>query len=67
MVPPLPVTAAMAATVDHRSRQSLLYRRLLTERSWERAVGYAIVANVCSATVGLLLIDPLWRFIVSIS
>ena len=47
--------------------ESLLYRRLLTERSWERAVGYAIVANVCSATVGLLLIDPLWRFIVSIS
>ena len=46
---------------------SLLYRRLLTERSWERAVGYAIVANVHSATVGLLLIDPLWRFIVSIS
>jgi len=46
---------------------TLLYRRLLTERSWERAVGYAIVANVCSATVGLLLIDPLWRFIVSIS
>ena len=41
--------------------------RLLTERSWERAVGYAIVANVCSATVGLLLIDPLWKFIVSIS
>ena len=47
--------------------ESLLYRRLLTERSWARAVGYAIVANVCSATVGLLLIDPLWRFIVSIS
>ena len=45
----------------------LCYRRLLTERSWERAVGYAIVANVCSATVGALLIDPLWRFIVSIS
>ena len=47
--------------------ESLLYRRLLTERSWERAVGYAIVANACSATVGALLIDPLWRFIVSIS
>ena len=47
--------------------ESLLYRRLLTERNWERAVGYAIVANVCSATVGALLIDPLWRFIVSIS
>ena len=45
----------------------LCYRRLLTERNWERAVGYAIVANVCSATVGALLIDPLWRFIVSVS
>lgn len=45
----------------------LAYRRLLTEKGKGRATGYAIVANVCSATVGLLLIDPLWRFIVSIS
>ena len=45
----------------------LLYRRLLTEKSKGRATGYAIVANVCSAVVGLWLIDPLWRFIVSIS
>ena len=45
----------------------LAYRRLLTEKGKGRAMGYAIVANVCSATVGLLLIDPLWRFIVSIS
>ncbi len=45
----------------------LCYRRLLTEKGKGRATGYAIVANVCSATVGLLLIDPLWRFIVSIS
>ena len=45
----------------------LCCRRLLTEKSKGRAAGYAIVANVCSATVGLLLIDPLWRFIVSIS
>ena len=45
----------------------LCYRRLLTEKGRGRAVGYAIVANVCSATVGALLIDPLWRFIVSIS
>ena len=34
----------------------LCYRRL-----------YRTLANVCSATVGALLIDPLWRFIVSIS
>ena len=45
----------------------LCYRRLLTEKSKGRAAGYAIVANVHSATVGLVLIDPLWRFIVSIS
>ncbi len=45
----------------------LLYRRLLTEKGKGRAAGYAVVANVCSATVGLALIDPLWRFIVSIS
>ena len=30
-------------------------------------MGYAIVANIHSATVGLLLIDPLWKLIVSIS
>ena len=45
----------------------LLYRRLLTEKGKGRAAGYAVVANVQSATVGLLLIDPLWRFIVSIA
>ena len=45
----------------------LCYRRLLTEKGKGRATGYAVAANVCSATVGLLLIDPLWRFIVSIS
>ena len=45
----------------------LCYRRLLTEKGRGRTVGYAVAANVCSATVGLLLIDPLWRFIVSIS
>ena len=45
----------------------LAYRWLLTEKSRGRAMGYAVVANVCSAVVGLWLIDPLWRFIVSIS
>lgn len=45
----------------------LLDRRLLTEKSRGRATAYAVAANLCSATVGLLLIDPLWRFIVSIS
>lgn len=45
----------------------LLDRRLLMEKSRGRAALYAVVANLCSATVGLLLIDPLWQFIVSIS
>ena len=45
----------------------LAYRRLLTEKGKGRAMGYAVAANVCSAVVGLWLIDPLWRFIVSIS
>ena len=45
----------------------LLDRWLLTEKGKGRAMGYAIVANIHSATVGLLLIDPLWKLIVSIS
>lgn len=45
----------------------LLYRRLLTEKSKARAAVYAIAANLCSAVLGLWLIDPLWHFIVSIS
>ena len=45
----------------------LAYRWLLTEKSRGRAMGYAVVANVCSAVVGLWLIDPLWHFIASIS
>ena len=45
----------------------LLDRWLLTEKSRGRAAFYAVAANLCSATLGLMLIDPLWRFIVSIS
>ena len=45
----------------------LLYRRLLTEKSQGRAIAYAVTANICSAALGLWLIDPLWHFIVSIS
>ena len=36
----------------------LAYRRLLTEKSRGRAVGYAVAANVCSAVVGLLAHRP---------
>ena len=45
----------------------LLYRRLLTEKNKARAAVYAMAANLCSAVLGLWLIDPLWHFIVSIS
>lgn len=45
----------------------LLYRRLLTEKTQGRAIAYAVTANICSAALGLWLIDPLWKFIVSIS
>ena len=45
----------------------LLYRHLLTEKNKARATVYAIAANLCSAVLGLWLIDPLWHFIVSIS
>ena len=45
----------------------LLYRWLLTEKGKARAALYAVAANVCSATFGLWLIDPMWRFLVTIS
>lgn len=45
----------------------LLYRKLLTEKSHGRAIAYAVTANICSAALGLWLIDPLWKLIVSIS
>lgn len=46
--------------------EAVLYRRLLTEHSKGRAVGYALTANVCSALLGLWLMEPVWRFIVTI-
>ena len=57
----------LCGNLQETAVELLCYRRLLTEKGKGRATGYAIVANVHSATVGLLLIDPLWRFIVSIS
>ena len=45
----------------------LAYRLLLTEHSPRQAGFYAVAANVLSAFVGLGLIEPLWRFIVTIS
>lgn len=43
-----------------------LYTRLLTG-SRHRAFAYGITANLCSALLGLLTVEPLWRWIVSIS
>ena len=43
-----------------------LYPRLLTG-SRRRAFAYGITANLCSALLGLLTVEPLWRWIVSIS
>lgn len=44
-----------------------LYTRLLTEKSKGRAFFYGILANALSAVLGCFLIEPVWRFIVSIS
>ena len=43
-----------------------LYTRLLPG-SRHRAFAYGITANLCSALLGLLTVEPLWRWIVSIS
>ena len=42
-----------------------LYTRLLTGS--RRAFAYGVTANLCSALLGLLTVEPLWRWIVSIS
>lgn len=43
------------------------YRRWLTGCTKGKASGYAALANVCSAVLGYLLMEPVWRFVVSIS
>ena len=47
--------------------ESLLYRRFLAGCSRGRATAYAVTANVCSAVLGYLVMEPVWRFVVSIS
>lgn len=47
--------------------ESALYSRLLEGHGRGRAVLYGLAANVCSAALGLYLVEPVWRFIVSIS
>lgn len=44
-----------------------LYTRFLTEKSKGCAFFYGILANVFSAVLGCFFIEPVWRFIVSIS
>lgn len=44
-----------------------LYTRLLAGQSRRRAFAYGITANLSSALLGLLTVEPLWRWIVSIS
>jgi hypothetical protein len=44
-----------------------LYARLLTGRSRLRAFAYGVTANTASALLGLMLMEPVWRFVVSIS
>lgn len=47
--------------------ESVIYRRHLTGQSDTRAFFYGITANVCSALLGWYLMEPVWRFVVSIS
>lgn len=44
-----------------------LYTQLLTGRSRRRAFVYGLTATICSAALGFALVEPVWRFIVSIS
>ncbi len=46
--------------------ESLLYRFFLTGQSKFRAVAYGIFANLCSAVLGILVIDHVWNGILSI-
>ena len=47
--------------------ETLAFRRLLTGCSRGKAAGYAVTANLTSAVLGFLLMEPVWRFVVSIS
>ena len=47
--------------------ETIAFRRLLTGCSRGKAAGYAIAANITSAVLGFLLMEPVWRFVVSIS
>ena len=44
----------------------LLYKRFMRSGSDARITAYAITANTCTAILGFITAEPLWRFIVSI-
>ena len=44
----------------------LLYKRFMRSGSDPRITAYAITANTCTAILGFITAEPLWRFIVSI-
>lgn len=46
--------------------ETLLYRRCLVHPNPNRVRIYAIFANLCSALLGWVLAEPVWRFVVSI-
>ena len=47
--------------------EGCLYGYLLKGHSFGRAFAYGLTANACSALAGVVLVEPVWRFVVSIS
>ena len=47
--------------------EAAVYRRFFTNCTASRATGYAVAANLCSAIVGYAIMEPVWRWVVSIS
>ena len=46
--------------------EALLYRYLLTGQTRARATAYGVLANLCSAALGIFLAEPVWQLMVSI-
>lgn len=44
----------------------LLYRYLLTGQTRARATAYGVLANLCSAALGIFLAEPVWQLMISI-
>ena len=47
--------------------ETAVFRRCFTGCTKNRAAGYAVAANLCSAIVGYAIMEPVWRWVVSIS